>query len=301
MPTETTLNIQKYFLLKAEALCAELMANGVSFDDLIIKHSGSFRKSYRNDIEIAEHAKDGSEQVIIEINRDGIYDKLPEGLFHQTRGGSNTAGLKGMVGEYRRYREEERQARKFFQPIEQEFFRYAVMVEEGERKLQYGILNGNLESDFYRFWNIDQSLPKKPASVLVLIMPWIRQIKGDMQLTAKALSMILAKPVQVEERIVEEQQDDETGFMLGENVTLSMDTVCGNRFAEPYVQWVFTISSLAAHETEWYTPQKPYGKLLQRFEELFIPLNAEAQFEYHCEETIAAEQPEPILGYGFYL
>jgi hypothetical protein len=100
---------------------------------------------------------------------------------------------------------------------------------------------------------------------------------------------------------VEEQQDDETGFMLGELVTLSMDTVCGNRFAEPYVQWVFTISGLAAHETEWYTPQKPYGKLLQRFEELFIPLDAETQFEYHCEETIAAEQPEPILGYGFYL
>lgn len=301
MPTETTLNTQKYFLLKAEALCAELMANGISFDDLIIKHSGSFRKSYRNDIETAAQAKDDSGQVIIEINRDSIYDKLPEGLFHQTRGGSNTAGLKGMVGEYRRYREEERQARKFFQPIEQELFRYAVMVEQEERKLQYGILNGNLESDFYRFWNIDQSLPKKPASVLVLIMPWIRQIKGDMQLTAKALSMILAKPVQVELCIVEEQQDNETGFMLGENAALSMDTVCGSRFAEPYVQWVFIINGLATHEAEWYTPQKPYGKLLKRFEELFIPLDAEAQFEYHCEETITAEQLEPILGYGFYL
>lgn len=301
MPTETTLDTQKYFLLKAEALCAELMANGVSFDDLVINHSGSFRKSYRNDIEAAAHAKDGSGQVIVEINRDGIYDKLPEGLFHQTRGGSNTAGLKGMVGEYRRYREEERQARKFFQPIEQELFRYAVMVEEEERKLQYGILSGNLASDFYRFWNIDQSLPEKPASVMVMIMPWIRQIKGDMHLTAKALSMILAKPVQAELHIVEEQQEDEAGFMLGEHATLSMNTVCGNRFAEPCVQWVFTINGLAAHETEWYTPHKPYGKLLQRFEELFIPLDAEAQFEYHCEETIETEQPEPILGYGFYL
>lgn len=301
MPTDATFNTQKYFLIKAESLCVELMANGVSFDDLVIKYSGSFRKSYRNDIEVAEHAKDSSDQVVIEINRDGIYDKLPEGLFHQTRGGSNTAGLKGMVGEYRRYREEEKQARKFFQPIEQELFRYAVMVEEEERKLQYGILNGNLESDFYRFWNIDQSLPQKPASVLVLIMPWVRQIKGDMQLTAKALSMILAKPVRAELRIAEEQEEDKPGFILGEQVTLSMDTICGNRFSEPYVQWMFTISGLTADETEWYTPQNPYGKLLQRFEELFIPLDAEPQFEYHCEETVEAEQPEPILGYGFYL
>lgn len=296
-----TLHTQKYYLIKAESLCAELMAGGISFDDLVIKYSGSFRKSYRNDIEHAEQVKDGSDQVVVEINRDGIYDKLPEGLFHQTRGGSNTAGLKGMVGEYRRYREEERQARKFFQPVEQELFRYAVMVEEEERKLQYGLLNGNLESDFYRFWNIDQALPQRPASVLVLIMPWIRQIKGDMQLTAKALSMILAKPVQTELRIATEQQEDKTGFILGEQVTLSMDTICGNRFAEPYVQWVFTISGLTADETEWYTPLKPYGKLLQRFEELFIPLDVVLQFEYHCEETVEAEQPEPILGYGFYL
>lgn len=298
MPKETTLHTQKYFLLKAEALCAELMANGVSFDDLIIKYSGAFRKSYRNDIEFADTKED---EVLIEINRDGIYDKLPEGLFHQTRGGSNTSGMKAMVGEYRRYREEERQARKFFQPVEQELFRYAVMVEEEERKIRYGILNGNLDADFYRFWNIDMLLPKKPASVFVLIMPWIRQIKGDMKLTAKALSMILSRPVTADMCIVTSQTEDSNGFMLGENVTLSMDTVCGNHFDEPFVQWVFTINGLAAHEAEQYTPGQPYGKLLQRFEELFIPLDAEARFEYHCETTPGTEAPEPVLGYGFYL
>lgn len=301
MPETPTLHTQQYYLLKAEALCAELVANGVSFDSLIIKHSGAFRKSYRNDIEHAEKSKGSDHEILIEINRDSIYDKLPEGLFHQTRGGSNTNGMTGMVGEYRRYREEERQARKFFQPIEQELFRYAVMIEEEERKLQYGILNGNLDADFYRFWNIDQSLPKKPASVLVLIMPWIREIKSDLKLTAKALSMILGKPVDAEMCVVTEQSQEASGFMLGHDAALSLDTVCGSHFAEPYVQWVFTIGGLDPGETEQYTPQQPYGRLLQRFEELFIPLDAEACFEYECEKNTGTVATEPILGYGFYL
>lgn len=301
MPDEKKYSIHQYHLLKAEALCAELMANGVSFDEFIVRFAGSFRKSYRNDIEQAALTKDGSEQVIIEMNRDGLYDKLPEGLFHQTRGGARTEGLSAMVGEYRRFRDEEKQARKFFQPIEQEFFRYAVVTEQEERKLQFGILNGNLEAEFYRFWNIEPSLPLKPASVLVLIMPWIAQIKGNRQLTAKALSMMLGKPVTTALVIAEDQLGEEAGFRLGSELLLSMDTVCGDHFAEPYEQWIFTIAGLKQQEIEWYPADKAYGRFLKRFEELFIPLEVDIKFEYHCQEVPEEEAAEPILGYGFYL
>jgi hypothetical protein len=291
----------QYHLLKAEAFCAELIANGVSFDDFILRFQGAFRKSYRNDIEQVVPAKDGSEQITITINRDGLYDKLPEGLFHQTRGGARTGGLSGMVGEYRRFRDEEKQARKFFQPIEQELFRYAVITEQEERKLQFGILNGNLEAEFYRFWNIEPSLPQKPASVLVLIMPWIAQIKGNRRLTAKALSMMLGKPVDSMLVIAEEQYDQKAGFRLGADALLGRDTVCGNHFAEPYEQWVFRIADLDGHEVEAYTEHNAYGRFLKRFEELFIPLEVEVKFEYHCQEATGEEAVSPVLGYGFYL
>lgn len=299
MPDETRYNIQKHPLLKAEALCAELMENGVSFDELVIRHAGAFRKSYRNDVEQVSEARDGSGQLIIEVNRDGFYDKLPEGLFHQTRGGSNTSGLNAMLGEHRRFREEERQARRFFQPLEQECFRYAVAAEQEERKLRSGMLNGNLHRDFYRFWNIDPALPAKPASILVLVMPWIRQIKGDMQLTAKALSMALAKPVEVALLLPEELSCQYRGFALDGAARLSMDTVCGDHLAEPYIQWHFTICGLEQHEPEQYIPGNGYGRFLQRFEELFIPLDVEARFDY--QGNTAEAGAAPVLGYGFYL
>ena len=292
---------QKYHLLKAESLCAELLNNGVSFDELVIQFKGSFKKSYSNDIENVTETRDDTGAITIAVNRDGIYDRVPEGLFHQTRGGGNTATLQAMVGEYKRYREEERQARKFFQPLEQELFRYAVLAEENERRIRFGILNGNVGQAFYQFWNIDSGLPPGPASVLVLIMPWIRQIKGDMQLTAKALAMTLDKEVKVELKIMEEQLVQDNNFTLGNHASLSVDTVCGSQFNEPYEQWVFTISGLTPEEIDRYTAGDSYGKFLERFEELFIPLSVTAKFEYHYDRAVTEQAHEEILGYGFYL
>lgn len=302
MAQHSPLPAAQYCLLKAEALCAELMANGVSFEEMIIRLAGAFRKSYRNDIGQVAPPKNGNGALLIELHRDGFYDVLPEGLFHQTRGGSRTRGAGAMVEEYRRFREEERQARKFFQPLEQEFFRYAVMVEQEERQLLLGMLNGKLEKDFYRFWNIDSRLPAKTAATLVLIMPWIRDIKGDPQLTARALSMILECPVTCQEAIREECSDQGTALMLGQQeMLLGMDTVCGSSVAEPYVQWTFSISGLDAAQLASFTGEAPFGLLLRRFEELFLPLDVAVCFEYHSRDTTGQTQADPVLGYGFYL
>jgi hypothetical protein len=301
MPSAGKYDAGNHYLLKAESLCAELMANGVSFDDLIIHHAGSFRKSYRNDIEEVAVPEGEKGPIIITINRDGVYDKLPEGLFHQTKGGSSTASLKAMVGEYRIYRDEEKAARKFFQPVEQELFRYSLMAEQEERKLQFGILNGNLDAEFYRFWNIEADLPEEPAALLVLIMPWINQIKGDPQLTAKALSITLGKNVSLEEGLAEDLEKSNASFTLGNGASLSIDTVCGSHFSEPYARWIFRIEGLREDEMILYTPDFPFGRFIRRFEELFIPLEVEADFEYQYGHVPGDEQHENILGYGYYL
>ncbi|WP_157976828.1 hypothetical protein [Taibaiella helva] len=301
MPAESPYRIEQYQLLRAEALCAEMMENGIPFDEIIIRMAGSFRKSYRNDVERVRAPKESGGALVIEINRDGLYDRLPEGLFHQTRGGGNTNNLRAMTGEYRRYRDEERLARKFFQPIEQELFRYAVLTEAEERQLQFGMLKGKLDKEFYRFWNIDAQLPEGPASVLVLIMPWIRQIKGDLQLTARALSMMLGLPVTGTTHIEGEQDVPAEGFLLGDDaVVLGVDTVCGHHFEEPYEQWIFSIEGVALQDMALYTSGKPYGLFLERFESLFIPLEVEVQYEYHCDGQ-EEDAAEPVLGYGFYL
>ena len=98
----------------SEAVCAELLQK-VSFDNIKTSQAGSFKKSFSNDIEKfeLEEYRDSAEFKIT-LNRDGIYDLLPEGLFHQTLGGKKIRTVLEAVTENKRFKDEEKNARKFF-------------------------------------------------------------------------------------------------------------------------------------------------------------------------------------------
>jgi hypothetical protein len=298
MPILNKYDNARFSLLKAEALCAEILDNGFSFDQLVLRPTGSFRKSFRTDFTIAEQKDPQEEQLEIQVNRDGIYDRLPEGLFHQTKGNSKTSDVGSMVDEYRRFREEERNARRFFQPLEQEFFRYAIMIEQEERKLAKGMYEGSLEKLFFEFWDISQDLPSEAASRLIRIMPWISRIKGNLQLTEKALELILAKPVTAKEKqVIQHYSTDITGG-LGE-IELGVDSVTGIGYSDFSVTWVFSIRELTATEIASYPENESYGRLLKRFEELFIPVAVDVVFEYEfLVKEKEEEEAEWLMGYS---
>jgi hypothetical protein len=298
MPILNKYDNARFTLLKAEALGAEILDNGFPFDNLILRPIGSFQRSFRPDILNNEQKDPQEEQVEISINRDGIYDRLPEGLFHQTRGNSKTSNVGSMVDEHRRFREEEKHARKFFQPLEQEFYRYAIMVEQEERKLGKGMYEGSLEKLFFEFWDISLDLPPEPASRLIRILPWLSRIKGNLQLTATALQLVLGKPVRAEEKQLPSAFTTERTASLGE-IELGVDTVIGTGYTDFSVSWIFSIQELNVAEITNYPDNKPYGRLLKRFEELIIPVAVDVAFEF---EFVVKEQStietEWLLGYS---
>lgn len=295
-----------YVSLRAEAFCAALLDNGFFFDDFTITYIGAFRRTYRNDINDIQTQTEGlrDEAIKLELNRDGIYDKLPEGIFHQSLGSGRTASLTDMVSEHRRYREEEKAARRFFQPLEQEIFRYAVMAEQEERSVLFGTLKGQVPETFFRFWDIGDDLPREPAEMMIRLMPLLRRIKGHRELTAKALALLLDKTVTVQETIVDEHRSEQAAgpFRMGNGAMLGINTITGNRFSEPGLRWHFAINGLTSSETATFTTGNPMGKLLDRFIEIFVPLEVETKFDFVPEkEPASAGQQEYIMGYGFYL
>ncbi len=291
----------QYASLRAEAFCAALLDNGAFFEDFVIQYAGAFRRTFRNDINSIKLT--GDERLELELNRDGIYDKLPEGLFHQSLGSGRTSSLQDMVGEHRRYKEEERSARKFFQPLEQEMFRYGVIAEQEERSILFSMLSGQASPAFFSFWNIDADLPEEPAKMLIRLMPLQQRIKGDKELTAKALSLLLNKPVQVKETLVQEQQAAQAqAFLPGQDCLLGVNTIMGHRFAEPGLRWEFTISEVDRHEMPAFTEDQPFDRLLRRFTEIFIPIDTEEVFHFRLAEITGENEPaDYIMGYGFYL
>ena len=288
--------------LRGEAFIAALLSQGYSFERLTTDRTGSFTKSYRKDVEDVKHKTDNLDNPYLEVklNRDSIYDRLPEGLFHQPRShGSAAAAVQQMVGEYKRFREEEKAARKFFQPLEHELIRWAVLVEQEERNMLWGLLSGNLSIGFSKFWGLEEGLPADASSVLVRIMPWAHLIKGDGPLCAKALSMMLNKEVTVADRVVRAHYKEGTSFCLGSS-ELGTTSVTGASFEEPGLSWVFTIKEMTGDEMASFIGDGAYGRLLQQFIDIFIPLEIDAVFEYEVESKVN-ETAESILGYSFTL
>ncbi|MEO7309884.1 MAG: hypothetical protein ABIX01_05780 [Chitinophagaceae bacterium] len=294
------IRFEKYAEINAESLLTELLINGCTSDQFIINQQSSFRKLYRKDVDkVSFNDSDAhtGRQVTIDINRDSIYDVLPEGLFHQPMNTNTGTDLSRMVGDSRRLKEEEKKARLFFKPFDQEMVGYATEVEQQERAMMQSILWGNVAEDPYIFWGIPGSIPKEPAAILSGIMPWAYLIKGDMKLTAKAMQMLMecrvsAKAVQLK------MQEVKTGSMQMEEVILGQDSVIGNHFWEAGMSWVFTLHQIPPHKMALYTAKGYISKMLDFFTDIFLPIEIDVLFQYETQDSKAGEA-DPILGYGF--
>lgn len=290
-------NSKAHTFLKAEVFCAAMLTHGITFNDIRLFCNSNFKKSFRNEIDDVKfefNENTFKDELVLTINKDGIYDRLPEGLFHQSRGNSKTSSSSQMTEEYRRFKEEEKAARKFFQPIEQEIFRYATFVEQEEVNLAFGILNGDIKAELLNFWGIPKGLPEEPVKRLVQLMPWAKMIKGNNKQTARALEFILEKPVTLTVKendlhYTEQTKNNDYFFELG------IDAVTGNQFSEPSPCWVFTIGEVQKKEVEDYRPGGNYDKLLKHFEEIFIPLQIDIIFDWDIADAGNFET-EAILG-----
>lgn len=283
-----------------EAVFASLLEAGFGADDIKIDNQGSFKRSYSRDVDRLDISGAGHKfKAVISLNRDGIYDLLPEGLFHQTKGNTRVNSVQDAVEEHKQFKEEEKQARKFFAPLEQMLFLYKAAAETTERDALYDIQNGRLNNSFYQFWNISTTLPEGPSARLLQLMPYAESIKGEIQNTATALSYILAKDVTIH---VTEQLMSET-ITTGKlsDMRLGVDTVSGNICSEWQPVWQCTISNIPDSELIQYAAAMPMGKMLHRFTEIFVPLDVDILFDFVPLDEPLKEMYGNILGIGAYL
>ncbi len=283
-----------------EVVFASLLESGFNAENISIHYQGSFKRSYSRDVESVRITDASPAKASIYLNRDGIYDLLPEGLFHQTKGNSRVNNVQNAVEEHKQFKEEENQARKFFRPLEQMLFLYRAATETAERNALYDIQNGRLNSSFYQFWNISEDLPGEPAARLLRLIPYAEKLKGKVQNTATALSYILNKEVVITpgERLVKEKAS--IPRRLSE-MRLSVNTVLGETSGEQQIEWHCTISQIPDTELADHTASMPMGKILHRFTEIFVPLEVDIHFDFVPLNQPSKENYDNVLGIGSYL
>ena len=286
--------------IKPEVVVADLINHDVPREMICVKNESVFKRSFRKEITGAHlrNVNDADEIIEISISRDGIYDLLPEGLFHQSLPGANKS-VASMVIEHKRFKEEENEARTFFQPLENEFFHQKVNIELIERHF-FETINKEKDIHLASFWKLDDSLPTKPMQKLVELLPKSKLICGNQSLMQASLSLILDEKVVLEIKCktsnVQIDQHEYNAQMI-----LGLDSVLGSQFEEDIMQYEFKIGPLLNTSIEDYLPKHPLHNILQTFYDCFTPIEPEIITTFVSDNNDLKNNKDLFLGLNMQL
>lgn len=290
--------------LRAEIVIGQCLQNaGIAWNDFFVHQVAGYRRSYSRDLMNAEVSEDSRYRSWLQIylSRNGLYDILPEGLFFQseteTRRGKS---VPEMVQEYRENQKKEQEIRKFFAPVEHEFFLHRLKNEQEESQLLRSLQTGRLTEHFLRFWDMPENLPAIPSLIMILLLPYTHRIVGDLPLTALCLQKILNEPVEARRLASGRQPAAETGNLLGK-FSLGCNLVCGDSFEEDYPMIELVLGPLRNSTEHQYLQGGNRYELLQVFFRYFIPAHADIKTTLLIrKEKMKARKmekgKEPILG-----
>jgi hypothetical protein len=289
--------------IKAEVMANHALQNNVHPDDFVVLHDGRFYREYRNDVYAINKVDDAwlHQLLQLRLSRSGLYDLVPEGLFHQSYTGAKSNSATELAAQSRVDRKKELAARKFFQPIENSLFRQRVSLEQEEENLLAGMDNSLLNDYFFSFWEFPEALNKTSAMLLVLLLPYAHAIAGDIELMQNCLEILLQEKVTIEQitpaACATPGRDNSLG--IGE---LGNDFVCGHTFSEDYPCLQYNIGPLQQSKPVDYVSGGDNDLLLQVFNNYFAPAEADIIINVEVDRTrvlveLSAEE-SPILGFS---
>jgi hypothetical protein len=294
---------------KLESQLLPALENGLSADDFFIVCNSLFYREYSKDVMNMEIMEDARKKNILQLHltRSGIYDQLPEGLFYQPGKLKPFSGSAAdMAEEYKLNKKKEYAIRRFFMPLENDFFWQRVQLEKEECALLEGLQSGILNDYFTRLWNIDPSIPKSLIIHLILLLPYAHRIAGDLTLTAQCLQKLLQEEVSIKKIPAAITSAHDQMIMLGEQ-QLGIDMLCGELFYEPYPVIEFSIGPLQNSQIGDYLEGGNKEIFLRTFYDFFVPAEAdvvtriEVQEEKKNMHLKKAGNDELVLGYSTFL
>ena len=232
-------------------VCQLLTHEYLELSSLLICPQGLFYRSYKEDIldtSLAPSAE-APEQLIAEVTREGLYDMLPEGLFHEVRVGSSTIDTEESVQELERHRREEQEARQFFLPLEQEFYRQKIYLEHQEHQVFQPLTPDSEAFAFLeKVWNVPVDLSVLQRLVLVYLGPHLHHISGNLTLIRQCFELILQVPVRITSAyrastVLAEQDTCRLGKM-----TLGDRSIIGNTLEDSWPYRLITLGSLSGEQ-----------------------------------------------------
>ena len=284
--------------LRAEFVLAELFeTSSISYEEIEIRNISTFSRSYRRDItdlQIDNFSSDIT-KLLFFIARNGLYDLLPQGLFHKQSRSTERLSFKEIR---RKNKREDKEARKFFSPIENELFYQKVKIEEHERELLISFLTH--KNDFlFDFWGVSRDIPEEFGQRLMKLLPFVTYIYGNIELTTLCLANVIDEKVQILKKyktikILNEKEEDQFNI-LGVDFILDSDS---STIACPVYE--IHIGPVVKKDAYKFIQNGENQKIIHTFCDYFVPIEVEIEIHVNCAEEdrnfILDKEDNPRLG-----
>lgn len=263
---------------KAETIAAEIVEQGRGLDQILIQMLGSLKRTFSNDVKAVETEllEDHKEYTVVKTAREGIYDMLPQGLFHHPTAHKSARSEKEIIAAMKRRREEEQHARKFFLPIEATINYLRIEMALHENRLDKRTHYDDLVQLFSDHWEIFQWLDTRQANIFLHLIPILHDIRDVHVKIEEIMVMIFEAPVRIYLRNQRPlQPENPMSSQLAETL-LGVDLTTGNvQFDEGVDEILVVIGPLEAGVYREFMPGRKNNKILQLLCDYLLPVHAD--------------------------
>ncbi|MCX2496219.1 type VI secretion system baseplate subunit TssG [Pedobacter sp. PF22-3] len=312
MKKETFINNELFTDYKAVAHAADLIErNIIAADRIEIIPIGPDKRAFAKDIEdtsVYYSEKRRHDRIRINVNREGLYDMLPEGLFHRPPTGSAGMDEESMIKDIRERREEEKQARLFFTPFDAEINHVRIMTELYENMLDKKTTYSDLSRIFEFGWDEFNLLNKEQSIIWMHLLPEIQQKRNDIDFVSKVLTALFNLPIAIVDATANVKPikiADDLQIQLGSG-SLGIDTIIGDSFMPEHESFNINIGPTSPQELVNFIPGQKNRAILDMAINYLMPVDTDVNVELltapDLQETVLSEDGErAFLGYTVYL
>lgn len=295
---------------KAEAVAVNLLKYHRAVSNIFIERVGINDRAYLKDIKSISSSYLGFDEEVftIESYREGIYDYLPEGIFHPPSLGASRKNVDTVVREIRKQKKVEDDARKFFRPFELEVFFTEISALLKESEFDITSNTDALLDTVSELWPLIRMLDKQNAYIFMHILPFFHHIRGNKKWFERCMTAFLQVPVEVtfSPNVIDGIEKNDDSMLLG-NSRLGVTYIPSGRHMDGQRNWVVNIGPIPYEDMKKYIPGSPFRKVLQALYDYFLPVTVDVEENFVTEKleySFSLEDDErnaSRLGYSTFL
>jgi len=269
---------------KAEVIAAEMIDNGTPLDRILILMLGAAQRPYRKDVaEIIEDISDydHKEYIHIKTHKEGIYDMLPEGLFHSPTLPKSATDEKEIIDALKKHHIEEANARKFFLPYEAAVNDLRIQMALHESRLDKRSESSEMVDIFASQWEIFNWLDARQANIFLHLLPLLHDVRDDYRVAATIFELIFLLPAEIK---LQQQKpirlDNQLSSSFDDSI-LGVNFTTGNRvFYTGEEEIIISLGPMQNSTLQEFMAGGVNEKILELLCDYLLPVHVETNVEF---------------------